>query len=57
MPAAMTLCCPCEPESFDSSVVQGERGRDLGEAAEPLFEMETGSSSSSESVLTGGVAI
>ena len=40
-----------------SSVVQGERGRDLGEVLEPLLETEAGSSSSSELVLTGGVEI
>ena len=39
------------------SVVQGERGRDLGEVAEPLFEVNAGSSFSSESVLAGVVAI
>ena len=43
--------------SLDSSVVQGERGRDLGEVAEPLLEINAGSSSSLESVLAGGVAI
>ena len=42
---------------LNSSVVQGECGHDLGEVAEPLFEMEVGSLSSLESVLTGGVVI
>ena len=44
-------------KSLDSSIVQGERGWDLGEVAELLFEVEVGSSSSLESVLVGGVAI
>ena len=39
------------------SFIQGERGRDLGEVAEPLFEVVVGSSSSSGSVLAGGVTI
>jgi len=38
-------------------LLRGEDGRDLGEVAEPLFEIEAGSSSSSETVLARGVAI
>jgi hypothetical protein len=40
---------------LDSSVVQGERGCDLGEVAELLSKKETGSSSTLELVLAGGV--
>lgn len=43
----------CAYKSLDSSVVQGKHSHDLGEVTEPLSEMEVGSLSLLELVLTG----